>query len=319
MRQKLLKLISSSIKTLHDDETLPTMNELQWLTHTKAYTNWKNIRSNELWYRSPSMSLDNERKGVAAAVAYHTSAKYKSFAGSQLGAGHALARALYFQCDRRQIRDDYDPDASEHVNPEEILWSLICQCLILDCETSSEINYRLMRLHEDHRRALHEALAGRSKQVLAALFNILFEAFQYLQGVDSHMIVAFDNIHMLKDSTAQNFWDNFKNFVGRWRISGLGPKLSVLMTGCSSSKLDEYLGGIPTVDNETEREGNNMPHKYPPTIKLTFIQSVFSHCTFLNGMLVELRLLMLRRAQMSGFGPMTSTSTGKLPQLQFFG
>jgi hypothetical protein len=252
VRKKLLDLISPSIVTLHDDETHPTMEDLEWFTHTSAYQNWRRSDSGILWYRPPRNLLDDTRKGIAAAIVYHCSAQYRSFAGTDLGVGPMMSRALYQQCDRQQAGDDFDPDASRHMTPENALWSLICQCLIIDCSTVSSFNRRLMELTESSRTALLDALSGRTAQSIPFLFNILSQA---IQASNSPLTLALDNVHLLQGDTSPAFWNTLRGFMKLRRQSSVHG-FCALITGCKSSRLEEYLHGVETLDDETEIEGN---------------------------------------------------------------
>jgi hypothetical protein len=251
MRENVLNLIRPAVITLNDDETHPAKERLQWFTHTKAYEKWEKAGTGIIQYRAVSDCSDNNRKGVAAAVAYHISGRYESFAGLELGVGNTMSRTLYYQCDRREAGDDFDLDASEGVQPETLLWSLICQCLIMDCKTFSTINQRFLELDEFIKSPLRDALGGRRTQPIAFLFTILSEV---LQLVDSRTVLAIDNIHLLHGSTAGAFINTLRTFVEK-QSSQTERKLPTLITSCVSSKVDAQVADISTVVDDTELEG----------------------------------------------------------------
>ncbi|CAN9313452.1 unnamed protein product [Alternaria alternata] len=226
------------------------MGELQWLTHTKAYQGWKTADSGIIWYQPPNKVLDDRRKGIGAAIAYHTSPHYQSFAGTQLGVGHMLSRTLYHQCDRRQAGDDFDPETSEYTSPEDLLWSLICQSLILDCKTVSSLNRRLLELPEETRIALQAAIAGQRNQPIPTLFNILTLA---IKSSEYAIMLALDNVHLIQGATSPAFWNTLRSFTSMLRLHKADYAISIIITGCRSSSLEEYLQGIAIVDDDTER------------------------------------------------------------------
>lgn len=252
VRQKILRFITPALLTLHDDETHPTMGQLQWLTHTKAYQGWKTSDSGIVWYRPPNNCEDDARKGIAAAVSYHISEQYKWFAGSGLGVGPIISRTLYYQCDRQQAGDDFDPDESPYTTPEQVLWSLICQCLVIGCTAIPSFNRRLSEIPEGTRAALLEALGGKTDQPIPVLFNILL---QTIHSSDSPLILGLDNVHLIQSDNSPIFWSTLRGFMEMRRQSGVHPILA-LITGCNSNRLDEYLHDVATLDDETEREGN---------------------------------------------------------------
>jgi hypothetical protein len=257
MRRNILDFIRPAVTTLNDDEVHLSEDELQWFTHTKAYEKWKKSGTGMIWYRADSNCLDDSRKGVAAAVAYHSSEKYASFAGPQFGLGDAMAKSLYFQCDRRQAGDDFDLDAPDCVYPEDLLWSLICQCLIMDCKTVSSVNRRILEWDEYSKAVLQDALIGRTTQPIAVVFDILFQALQF---VGPKTMLALDNIHLLEDTTGGAFIDALQVFIER-RLPQAERSLPTVITSSTTGTIYKHLADVPSVDDETEREGNRALYK----------------------------------------------------------
>jgi hypothetical protein len=228
---------------------------MRWLIHTRTYQVWANGESEIIWYQQRTESSDEARKNTGAAVAYRSFSSYPSFVGEELGVGPDLKRVLYHQCDRRQPGYDHDPDAPYCTSPEGVVLSLICQCLLIDQENIESFDRRLMEFHKESRVALQKALDGRLHLRITDLFNILTQA---MQGYVLHVPVVLDNIHLLQGDSSPTFWTTFKSFMNRMRSGQPDNSMSAFLSGRKLRSHEDYLHGIPTVGDETERTGKAM-------------------------------------------------------------
>lgn len=208
-----------------------------------------------LWYQQRSESSDDTRKAIAATVAYRLARPYKSFIGHEMGVGSHLRRALYYQCDRRYAGDDFDPGASDRVDPEDVLWSLICQCLLIDHGIVDSLHRRLMELPIDLRTALQNAFARHTEIPMPVLFGMLT---QIMQACTTPVSVALDNVHLLQGPNRLAFWNLLRSFISMIR-SGLSEgRADVIISGCKSLLQDDYLNNVLAVDDETEQKGKSV-------------------------------------------------------------
>jgi hypothetical protein len=237
------------VSTLHDYEAHPACGDLTWFTNTTKYCKWKDSRSGILWYRTSDDGPDT-RKGVAAAIAYYTSSHYYSTLGPYFGVGNKVARALYFQCDREESCDDIG-DTHRHIDPSDIIWSLICQCLILDCNTASAVSRRIMELDGSCSTSLYEAMDGLRTQSMPSLFDILFLV---LESTETPLLLAIDNVHLLGDSNAATFVDSLRTLVEQ-RLPAVHKSLRTLVSGSIYGELEELASEIPSITDDTERKG----------------------------------------------------------------
>lgn len=206
-----------------------------------------------LCYRRTNECPD-ARKGVGAAIAYHTSTTYTSPVGPDLGVGSNVKRALYFQCDRKQSGNDFG-DTSERLSPSDVVWSLICQCLLMDCTTVPSIDRRIVELDSQSRKSLRKSLSetmgGSRTEPLSLLFDIFLLA---LESIKSPLLIAIDNIHLLGDFPAASLVDALRVFIEQ-RLPAAHRHLPTLITGCIYGELEERLSGIPVIADDTERKG----------------------------------------------------------------
>jgi hypothetical protein len=250
MRRSIMNLARPDIVALNDDDCHPSKTELQWLTHTKSFETWRKSDTGLLWYRSNPNAIDDSRGAVAASVAYRISNQGVSFVGPQFGVGSHLSTVLYFQCDRRQAMDDFYEDADPTVAPEKVLWSLICQSLLIGCIDTASLNLRILELPSADQRAIIEGIGGTGSQSLPPLFGLFIRT---LQLTETPQFLAVDNLHLINSSKVGTFVE-FLLLVGK-RLSASGRKLPILISAAPFGAFQELLHDALWVDDNSEREG----------------------------------------------------------------
>lgn len=195
-----------------------------------------------LWYQGRQRPVDDTRKFVAASVAYHLSKCYTSFAGPRFGAGTDLSRVLYYQWNTEQ-----------HLQPEKIICSFICQSLLMDCINVVSLDRHLLQLHPQKRAFLWHFLeekpwtsAEPRLHVLSELIDILRET---LLLIETPQALAIDNLHLV-DPTRVDIM--IKCLVSILRAD---RKLPIIVSGIKSEAMDEILRDFLPVDDDTERQG----------------------------------------------------------------
>jgi hypothetical protein len=254
VRRFILNVACPDIVALNDNDCRPTNEELQWLTHTKAFAKWKLAKTGVLWYRSDPSAIDDSRSAVAGSVAYRISSRVETFAGPQFGVGRDCARILYFQCDRRQAMDDFDEEEDQTVAPEKALWSLICQSLLIGCTNVAALNLRIMELPSADQQAIFNSINRNGSQSLPSLFNLLIRT---LQSNETPQMIAIDNLHLLKNSQIGALLDLL--LMTEKRLSASARKLPIIISATPSAVFREHLHDALWVDDKSERDGMSPP------------------------------------------------------------
>ncbi|KAJ5585584.1 uncharacterized protein N7459_005384 [Penicillium hispanicum] len=249
MEKFILKTVEAPVSDLNDEDTLETADELQWLTHTVPYETWSERGSGILWYQVNARRVHQARKHAGASVAHSIAKKYRCSAGLKFGAGDKLARALYFQCDKAEQPDSQYPDGNGD-GPQDILWSLICQLLMIDCQSTSALKRRLVQLEPQHKSSLWERLDGRDTKLIPQ-WSFLEDLLLASNMPD---VVALDNVHKIDPFKRNVFLKSLVTFAER-RLPSRGRKLRVMISGDPSQLEMDVEGDILTVNDRTEREG----------------------------------------------------------------
>lgn len=254
MRRFILDVASPDIVALNDDDCHPTHNELQWFTHTKAFHKWKTAGTGVLWYRAPPRATNDSRSAIAGSIAYRMSSRSETFAGPQIGVGGKCARTLYFQCDRRLAMDNFG-DEERVVTPSTVLWSLICQSLLIGCTDVTALNHRILELPSMDQQAFIDNINRNGSHLPPYLFGLLIRT---LQIDETPQVIAIDNLQHLKDSQVGAILEIL--LLTEKRLSAASMKIPVIVSAPPSAAFHERLHDTLWIDDNSEREG-----MFPPT------------------------------------------------------
>ncbi|KAJ6184434.1 hypothetical protein N7519_005735 [Penicillium mononematosum] len=240
--------IEAPVSDLNDGDSLESADQLQWLTHTVSYETWHQRGSGILWYQLNARQVQPVRKNAGASVAHCLAKKYECSAGLKFGAGDNLARALYFQCDKLEQPDGQGNDEN-CAEPQDILWSLVCQLLMIDCKSAEALKRRLAQLEAQHKSSLWEWLNGRDTKMVRQWH--LFE--ELLLSSNMPDAVALDNVHRINSSKRNAFLKSLVT-LAESLLPTRGRKLRVVISGDPSQMELDVEANILTVNDRTEIE-----------------------------------------------------------------
>ncbi|KAJ5963990.1 uncharacterized protein N7479_003866 [Penicillium vulpinum] len=248
MEKFIIGTIEVQVSDLNDDDSLESADQLQWLMHTMPYDTWHQRGFGIIWYQLNARQVQPDRRYAGASVAHCLADRYKCSAGLKFGAGDNLARALYFQCDQTE-QPGIQANDETGSGQQDILWSLICQLLMIDCKDTAALKNRLAQLEAKHKSFLWEKLDGYETQSIAQ-WSLFEELLLLLNAPD---VIALDNVHNIHSSARNEFLKALATLAERL-LATRGLKLRVMISGDPSQIELDMEGEILTVNDRTERE-----------------------------------------------------------------
>lgn len=228
------------------------ISSLKWLTHTTVFENWVRRDNGTIWNRTSGSNPDCDPNHVAALVSAllimdHYQAECQNF------------RILYWQCHLVPGEEDgaENQDKSKQIalfaNTIDIMWSLICQVLLLNCQTSKDLRGIIGSMPASARSNSKEMLRlGMNGTLQPFHSHSLFRIFEVLlQKTEFSMNIAIDKVENIAPSQVAPF---FHLLQGLLQNNGQSAhiKRKIIISGTPTHAVGSALEGSSFVDQDTE-------------------------------------------------------------------
>ena len=203
-----------------------------------------------LWYKASLNPVDESRNNVAALVSCNLATRYNSFASGFLGTKRELSRVLYYQCsaDGAPLNINTADAEAPPIDPAQIMWSLICQGLLLDCTNIALLERRILQLNAHEREVLRAGIGQGHDTSMDELLHLFVRTLQF---TDLPAAIAIDNIHIIDHSKARFLFSSLRRLFD-WEHGSATVSLQMLVSGNVSPST---LGEVPFINDDTERNG----------------------------------------------------------------